>query len=326
MRQLRRADSVGARLIRSGHAPANPLLLRLADRLGFAIWEEIPLYHYTPQTFEVAMGRGIPQQMLREMALRDMNRPSVLFHGLANESTGEDERTKALTELRDVDREIDGTRLTGQAAYGFNPADPTSAPLDVSGFTFYHGVFYGDDPASGTASALETAHRTFPAKPIVVLEFGRWADSPAEFPEQTRIFAATAPEIFSRRDTTPGGYVSAGVWWTLTDYATLRPFLEVEHFGLYGSDGRPRPVAGAVRSLFEALPAGVESPARAAGVPGGRGTTGEATRPGQVLLGYLGYGMLVVLVTLVLALGLLLWRGGRVGERAAGRPSRPDLR
>src|SRR5690606_29992322 len=97
--QLDHAATVGARLIRTGHSPANPGLLRLADRLGFAIWEEIPLYHYTPATFSIALGRGIPQQMLREMALRDMNRPSVLFHGLANESTGERERRDALAEL-----------------------------------------------------------------------------------------------------------------------------------------------------------------------------------------------------------------------------------
>ena len=45
--QLDRARSVGAQLIRTGHTPANPLTLMLADRLGFAVWEEIPLYHYT---------------------------------------------------------------------------------------------------------------------------------------------------------------------------------------------------------------------------------------------------------------------------------------
>jgi len=84
-----------------------PLLLQLADRLGFAIWEEIPLYHYTPLTYGIAMDRGIPQQMLREMALRDMNRPSVLFHGLSNESTGTDEREDALSILHEIDREIE---------------------------------------------------------------------------------------------------------------------------------------------------------------------------------------------------------------------------
>ncbi|HXG39970.1 MAG TPA: glycoside hydrolase family 2 TIM barrel-domain containing protein, partial [Candidatus Limnocylindrales bacterium] len=241
--QLRRARSVHANLVRTGHTPANPELLRLADRLGFAVWEEIPLYHATPLTFRIALQRGIAQQMLREMALRDMNRPSVLFHGLANEATGEDERREALATLHAVDREIDGTRLTGQAAYGFNPADPTSEPLDVAGYTFYYGVFYGGDPATGTALALEAAHRRYPTKPIMVLEFGRWAAGESGPLLQRRIFEATSRELLARRSTRRGGYVGAAVWWTLDDYFTLRPQLEVEHFGLFAPGGEPRPVA-----------------------------------------------------------------------------------
>ena len=139
--ELEAAADVGANLLRTGHQPGDPIMLMLADRLGFAVWEEIPMYHATPLVFDRTMSRGIPQQLLREMALRDMNRPSVLFHGLANESTGDAERTDALAELHEVDREIDGTRLTGQAAYGWDPTDATHGPLDVAGFTFYHGVF-----------------------------------------------------------------------------------------------------------------------------------------------------------------------------------------
>ena len=172
LRQLDQAREVGADLIRAGHTPANPLLLMLADRLGFAVWEEIPLYHFTPLTFGITMRRGVPQQMLREMALRDMNHPSVVFHGLANESTGLSERTDALKALHDIDRQIDGTRLTAQAAYGSEPADPTHAPLDVAGFTFYYGVFYGASAASGTEEALQIAHQANPGKPILALEFG----------------------------------------------------------------------------------------------------------------------------------------------------------
>ena len=142
---LDKANASHIQLIRADHHPANPLLLMLADRLGYAIWEEIPLYHYTPATFAIAMDRGIPQQMLSEMDLRDMNHPSVLFHGLANESTGGIEREQALATLHNLDRSVDGTRLTGQAAYGNQPDDNTSRPLDVAGYTTYYGVFYGPD-------------------------------------------------------------------------------------------------------------------------------------------------------------------------------------
>jgi beta-galactosidase len=320
--QLARASAIGARLVRTGHMPANPTLLDLADRRGIAIWEEIPLYHYTPQTFGIAMGRGIPQQMLREMALRDMNHPSVLFHGLANESTGEEARTQALQELRDVDRAIDGTRLTGQAAYGFNPTDPTSEPLDVAGYTSYQGVFYGSDPARDTADALASAHRTYPGKPIVILEFGRWADGADGIATQQRIFTKTAPELLSRRSTLPGGYVSAAVWWTLDDYATLRPNLEVEHFGLYAATGAARPVAESARSAFSALPLGLEGqPAP----PVRRAPAAEVGSPpaGPELVGFLAYGLGIAFGFLALAFGVMVRRGGG-GRRSRGRSALPS--
>jgi Glycosyl hydrolases family 2, sugar binding domain/Glycosyl hydrolases family 2, TIM barrel domain/Glycosyl hydrolases family 2 len=314
--QLGRAQSIGAHLVRTGHTPANPALLDLADRLGFAVWEEIPLYHYTPLTYDVAMRRGIPQQMLREMALRDMNRPSVLFHGLSNESTGEEARTRALAELHDIDRAIDGTRLTGQAAYGFAPADPTNEPLDVAGFTFYHGVFYGSDAASDTATALEAAHAANPGKPVMILEFGRWADGENGPEEQRRIFDETAPAIAARRATLDGGYVAAGTWWALEDYTTLRPNLEVEHFGMFTADGIARPVAGSAGDVFGAIPISPAGGPLASAVHGGRVTALPPTQAGWVLLAYLGYAMASALVVLGGVFAVLIRRGGRGRPRA----------
>jgi beta-galactosidase len=318
--QLGRAAAIGARLIRTGHTPANPALLDLADRLGFGVWEEIPLYHYTPQTFEIAMRRGIPQQMLREMALRDMNHPSVLFHGLANESTGEEQRTRALEELHDVDRAIDGTRLTGQAAYGFNPADPTSAPLDVAGYTMYHGVFYGTDAAGGTATALATAHATYPHKPVMVLEFGRWADGTDGPAQQRQTFAQTAPEIFDRRSTLAGGFVSAGVWWTLEDYATLRPNLEAEHFGMFAPDESARPVAASAKTTFTGVPLRLEAQSPGLPVPHIEQPDEGSTPSGELLLVYLAYGVVVAFALLAFALVVMIARGGgsRLRQRTSG--------
>jgi beta-glucuronidase len=311
---LERARSVGARLLRPGHAPPNPVLLDLADRLGLAVWEEIPLYHYTPQTFGIAMARGIPQQMLREMALRDMNHPSVLFHGLANESTGDDDRQRALTELRDVDRGIDGTRLTGQAAYGFTPSDSTSAPLDVAGYTFYHGVFYGTDPSGNTAAALETAHETYPDKPLMILEFGTWADGVNRLSEQRRIFSETSTQLFGQRATRPGGYVSGAIWWALEDYATLRPTIEVERFGLFGPGGKARPVAADVRASFADVPLGLEDIPVIPIVPSSRGLPAASNQSGLRLLAYIGFGFASALTTLTVAFALLVRRGGRSGH------------
>jgi beta-glucuronidase len=308
--ELQDAGAVGADLLRTGHQPGDPTMLMLADRLGFAVWEEIPLYHATPFIFEAVMERGIPQQMLREMALRDMNRPSVLFHGFANESTGDEERTQALAELHEVDRAIDGTRLTGQAAYGWNPADTTHEPLDVAGFTFYHGVFYGEQAGADTRRALREANATNPQKPIMILEFGRWADRPEDEMEQAAIFEHTYPALEQFRADEPTGFVSAATWWTLHDFATRIAGIGIEDFGLYRRDGTLRPAGELAASAFD--------------TPSGRGSDlgldpdidrprAQATqRQGDwALAGYVAYGLGLAFATLGLATFVLTRRGGR---------------
>jgi beta-glucuronidase len=310
LERLRVARAIGADLVRTGHQPADRTTLMLADRLGLAVWEEIPLYHATPAIFERTMPRGIPQQMLREMALRDMNRPSVLFHGLANESTGQEDRADALAELHAVDREIDGTRLTGQAAYGWQPDDPTQAPLDVAGYTFYHGVFYGAEPGPETRQALREAHEAFPDKPILVLEFGRWADTPADAARQLRIFEETYAALERHRSDEPGGFVSAASWWTLHDFATQLPGIGVEDFGLFRPDGTRRPAGDAAAMVWEtdapaASPEAIEPDLeRPLAVP-------STAMSDWSLLLYLVYALVIALGAIAVALGLLTRRGGR---------------
>jgi beta-galactosidase len=310
--KLIQARAVNADLIRDDHSPPSRLLPMLADRLGFALWEEIPLYHYTPMTFSVAMERGLPQEILAEMLLRDFNNPSVLFHGLANESEGGGERLSALTTLRDLDRKLDGSRLTGQASYGSDPTDATTAPLDVAGFTFYYGVFYGGDLNTGAVQkALDKAHQAFPKKPIMILEFGRWADSQQEEAEQERVFKVTYSAIEPVQDLQPGGYVGATVWWSLDDYWTERPGIDIERFGLYRPDGTARPVAAAVASAYAAT-ATSGSAGRGAQegiVSGGEaiplGQTGASTRLIAMIAYALGLPFLLVGGVLVL---LVVWR------------------
>jgi beta-glucuronidase len=297
---LGRALAVHADLMRVDHHPPDQLTPLLADRLGIGVWEEIPLYHYTPQTFSIAIDRGVAQQMLAEMDLRDFNRPSVLFHGFANESTGDSERKAALDRLRALDRHIDGTRLTGQAAYGIDPSDSTSADLDVAGYTLYTGVLYGGR-LSGAAvqSFLAQVHRTFPKKPILILEFGHWADDAFDEQRQIRVFNVYYQQLSNNFDTQPDGFVGAAAWWSLDDYWTQRPGITVERFGLYRPDGSLRPVGPVVASAYELTAPAPQPPAvRSRGIA----VPITATERHMLLLPYIAYGL--ALPTLVLALAI----------------------
>ena len=305
---LEKANSTNIQLIRADHHPANPLLLMLADRLGYAIWEEIPLYHYTPATFGIAMDRGVPQQMLAEMDLRDMNHPAVLFHGLANESTGGIERQQALSSLHNLDRAVDGTRLTGQAAYGNQPDDTTSRPLDVAGYTMYYGVFYQPDAGPGTARALQVAHQTFPRKPIIILEYGRWSDRASDQPEQRRILNDTYEAAAPLLDTDPSGYVAGTIWWTLDDYWTQRPGVKIEHFGLFTPNGDPRSAGLRAAELFSG---GAGQGAKQKIVSNATGQPRQPAVESVRFLGYLAYALTVALAIPALILFLMLRRPRR---------------
>jgi len=294
---------VHANLVRVDHHPPDQMFPVLADRLGVAVWEEIPLYHYTPQTFSIALDRGIPQQMLAEMDLRDFNRPSVMFHGFANESTGDSERISALNTLRSLDRRIDGTRLTGQAAYGMDPSDATSANLDVAGFTLYSGVLYGGRLSGAEIqSFLMQVHKTFPKKPILLLEFGHWADNVADEQQQVRVFNAYYGQVSADFDTQQNGFVGAAVWWSLDDYWTQRPGITIERFGLYRPDGSLRPVGAVVTRAY-----GLTTPTTPPPAARSKGVAAPitATERHALLLPYLAYALAlpaVVLVVVIVAL------------------------
>jgi beta-galactosidase len=306
---LQRVLGVHADFIRVDHHPPNQVLPVLADRLGLAVWEEIPLYHYTPQTYGIAMDRGIPQQMLSEMDLRDFNRPSVLFHGFTNESGGVDERTNAMNTLHALDRRVDGTRLTGQAMYGTDAGDTTSSGLDVAGYTVYYGVLYG-----GRLSGLEVqtflqeAHRTYPKKPIMVMEYGHWADTPYDQNEQLRVFNTYYTQLSTDFDTQQNGFVGAAVWWTLDDYWTQKTGLTVEKFGLYAPDGTLRKVGvAATRSFTRTGPSTPTTAVRSNGVA-------TAIVPAERHSRFVPY-LAFAFVAPALALGVLIFLLSRVRPR-----------
>ena len=320
---VRQAQAVNVDLLRTNHVPADPTLLMLADRLGIGVWEEIPLNHFTPETFSLVMQRGLPQQMLAEMALRDFNRPAVMFHGFANESTGVDERLSAMTTLRDLDRRIDGTRLTGQAMYGSDPTDPTSEPLDVAGYTMYYGIFYGGPaPEPGTSNALALAHKTYPHKPVMVLEFGDWLPFNGSEFEQQQVFRKTYPAFAANLDVFPAGFVGSAVWWSLEDYWTDVPGIAVERFGLFRPGGQMRAVGAEATASFGQVNAPSAPVARV--VSGGQAVPVPVPEPSHFaleLLFAIAFPCALVAVIVGGLVGLRRRRGERAGSPRLRRAS-----
>ena len=71
--------------LRTAHYPNHPSTYILTDRMGFAVWEEIPAWWINMLSIRILLERGLALQMWREMIWDARNRPSVLFWSLANE-------------------------------------------------------------------------------------------------------------------------------------------------------------------------------------------------------------------------------------------------
>lgn len=218
LRDLRIMKDMNVDFIRAGHWPNSTLMYMLADRLGFAVWEEIPAFWLDGPSFDIQRkDRKVAWQMFLEMIYKDYNRPSVMFFGTCNECGWGKERILYIQNLKQTAYMVDGTRLVAQSAVGSDPGDKTQVDCDVMGFTMYYGVFYGKGSVyDDTMEALEKMHESFPAKPIIATEYGYWSESEmTSAQEQVRIAKET---IRALKDHSA---VAGAVWWAGFDWHTM---------------------------------------------------------------------------------------------------------
>ncbi|WP_158602260.1 S-layer homology domain-containing protein [Cohnella endophytica] len=237
-------EDLKANFIRTGHFPhALPTYL-YSDRIGLAVWQEIPAYWFSGEAFDLQRQRGQAKQMLEEMIYSNYNRPSVWFDGVSNESAGQLQRVNYIAELRDTAHAIDGTRLVGQSAVA-NPykgeSDHSHSAADVIGMTMYFGAFYGANTDSETQEEIERIHALYPDKPIIATEYGYWSgdESPSDT-KQLKLFTGTF-NAFARTATVSedgsansSGLLSGAAWWTAYNWYTNITGLQT--MGLYHMD------------------------------------------------------------------------------------------
>ncbi len=213
-----------ANFVRTGHFPSNLNSYFYTDRLGLAVWQEIPAYWFSGDAFNTVRKRGTAKQMFREMIYSNYNRPSIWFDGTTNESGAQLERLNYITDLKLDFKAIDGTRLIGQSAVSNKwqgEDDNSHAAADVIGMTMYYGIFYGQNPDLETRESIQDLHAMFPDKPIIATEYGYWSTEDDSLQtKQTQLFNATFNAFagLSVRNedgsVNPDGILSGAAWWT----------------------------------------------------------------------------------------------------------------
>lgn len=222
------AKELGCNFVRLAHYPHNEHMVRLAEKMGIMVWDEIPVY----QHIEFATP-GVTDKMslmLKEMIRRDRNRCGVFLWSIANETyTTTPNRDHALIELSKECRQQDSTRLitTVTCSQGYenntiNVWEKLYDYFDVVSVNEYLGWY---TPWQGKPSEVKWK-LVCPDKPMIISELGgearfgsnfgpkdeadSWSEEYQEkiYKDQVELFAVT-PNL-------------AGVCpWLLVDYRSL---------------------------------------------------------------------------------------------------------
>ena len=171
---LSEAEALGVNMIRLAHYPQNEYIVRLAEKMGILLWQEIPVWQaidFTDQQTRQKAGK-----MLSDMIWRDRNRCAVGFWGVANETKTSQPRNEFLSYLLDMGKSLDTSRLYTAAfdlAYyesstkHFEMHDDFTQKLDVVAVNKYMG-WYHPWPVDPTEAVWDVCA----TKPLIISEFG----------------------------------------------------------------------------------------------------------------------------------------------------------
>ena len=163
--------ALGANFVRLAHYSDAEQAYELADEMGLMLWSEIPAWQSRPETLgsdEVWNSYGAPQ--LREMIAQRRAHPSVVVWSVGNEFASDKEPVRQyVARATALVREIDPSRLVTFAS-DRRERDISFGTVDFIAINEYFGWYYGAIP--DLAANLDTLHRRWPDKPIVVSEFG----------------------------------------------------------------------------------------------------------------------------------------------------------
>lgn len=170
------AKELGCNFIRLAHYPHQENILRMADKMGILLWEELPLYWGIDWKNQKVLQKA--KKQYSEVINRDYNRASSIIWSIANETAPTDARNAFLGAVADHVRSIDSTRLLSAACKKDQPGDGNKAKyytindplmkyLDIVSFNEYLG-WYGGLPDECREKVISSDEN----KPIIVTEFG----------------------------------------------------------------------------------------------------------------------------------------------------------
>ncbi len=231
------------------HWPQDRRVLDYCDRHGILMQTEVPAWGY--DTFQGMgaepdvdiMQNGLEQ--LQEMITRDRNHPSVVVWGLCNEIYGQNPAAYQFAKrMLEEAKRLDPGRLCSYASNSLDktPERDVARLMDFIETNEYFGS-WAEGPPEAVARHLDDLHAAFPAKPVVISEYGYCActeDRPEGDGHRIDILRSHDAVIRSR------DYIGGAIFFCYNDYRThvgdrgVGPLKHRVH-GVVDVYGRPKP-------------------------------------------------------------------------------------
>ena len=264
VRDLEIIKENGFNFLRLAHYPQDPSVLEAADRLGLLIWEEIPVVN---QIYVSSVFNENAKRMLTEMIRQHRNYPSVVIWGYMNEVflpvPKSDETIRATVNLAKELEEICKTEDAGRATaiafdYGARELYHTSGLsqiTDVVGWNIYHGWYY--ETFADFGKFLDEEHKKFPARPLIVSEYGVNGDrrlhslAPKRFDStiewQRMYHESYLPQINARK------FLAGTAIWNQFDFGSEFRGETIPHLnqkGMFTYDRKPKDISYFYKASF----------------------------------------------------------------------------
>ena len=234
------AKDVGATMLRS-HYPLHPYFNELADRLGFLIWSEIPMYALKTDKLKSEIVRKTGANELRDNVLANGNHPSVAMWSVGNELSARPGPVQGdyLRRAANQARALDPTRPIAYAVAGYPGAGCQTeyAPLDIIGINEYFGWYPGPNGQIADRTVLSeylaSVRACYPDQGIFITEFGAEANrnGPVEEKGTFEFQSDFIKYHLGVYDSKP--WLSGALYWTLKEFR-VRPEWD-------GGNPRPQP-------------------------------------------------------------------------------------
>jgi beta-galactosidase len=260
---LEKVKGINANFLRTAHYPNHPYTYLIADRLGIAVMEEIPVWQFDlEEAWQIQNNeRHIHEQMFKEMIYKDYNRPSILLWSTCNECKDVENRKIFIQNMgNELNNKIQDGRLLTQSAAADRPGpdDSSQTACDVAGWTLYFGIFYGTSYSGGTNNFLITAKSKNPGKPILDTEFGYWSsEDNSTTDRQVKVFNDTfnSFKLFAPISTSgqfnSNGFLMGVTWWCIFDWYSHGHPNGFQSMGLYSMDrSNLKPVGQALKDAY----------------------------------------------------------------------------